>query len=189
LVGNRPQAVAEKPPEAEVGLLHLPDRQLELYPVKAEIGRQEIEARDVGRPRQVAQRPAVAPHEAVERVGFGQVLVGMEAEQPGRRGLAVEIDQQDAVATKRQVLAEVHGGRGLGRATFEVAQGEDLQPIGGGISADPVAGIAGAGQETGPDGVDLVEAKPAPARSQGLALRQLGVIEHQSAQVAVGNAE
>jgi hypothetical protein len=54
----------------------------------------------------------------------------------------------------------VHGGRGLGRAALEVAEGDDLERVPlAAVAAGKVAVVAGPLVQEAPYGVDLLEAE------------------------------
>ena len=102
-------------------------------------------------------------------------LVGdLPAQDRGHRALAVEVDDEHAVAVERRGHREMRGRRGLARPALEVRDRHDLrrQPLGApgqvGLGRRALRGEIGAQRH------HLLEREPARARL-ALALRQLGM--------------
>ena len=97
-----------------------------------------------------------------QRLGGLDVRVGAQAEEGGEAALGVDVDHQRPVALERQVLAQVHRGRGLGHAAFEVGDRDHHRRVG--LRVAP-----GTQAELLLDGVDFLQREHAPAAGHGAA--------------------
>ena len=196
---------------------HAPDRDLELGPVEVQLGADQVDVRPVGladdvgggllqggvegfvegERRLAALDPAavlglqpegvVAGDEGEDRIPLGGDAA---AEDRGHRALAVEIDDEHAIAVEGSRHREVGGHRGLADAALEVGDRRDLgrqpgwAPWGVGLGAGPLGGKVGAQAQ------HLVEGEPlGAARRLGTALGEGGVGAEDAAEVGLGDGD
>ena len=129
----------------------------------------------------------VAGDEREDRVPLAGDLA---AEDRGHRALAVEVDDEDAVAVEGGRHREVGGHRGLADAALEVGDGGDLGGQAGRAPRGVGLGAAALGGEVGAQPQDLVEGEPlGAARRLGAALGEGGVGAQDAAEVGLGDRD
>ena len=139
----------------------------------------------MGRLHEAGERADLAAQIAIERGIVAELGIRAEAQKAGRRGLAVEVEEEHAPAAQGQVLGQMHGHRGLGGPALEVAEGHHLELVAG-APAGAEAWIAGAGQKGPAQLVHGLETEQKAAGAGGLALRQARILLEPAAQLGLG---
>ncbi len=102
---------------------------LELH--EFEVGRDEIESGEVRRANNRFERTpfGIVTHCAVQRLVLANLKLRLHAEESRHASLRVEVECQDAVALKDEILGQVRRRRGLARTALEVRDRDDLKVI------------------------------------------------------------